>query len=177
MLVAKESIDYYALLGIPRTADDESIRRAYRSRATSLHPDNPNSGDVESFLLLQQAFRILTDPASRARHDSSLTMPKEEPVTVFELNRFSVAVDAEMKRRLALLALLYQQRREQDEHPGMSVLEMEQRLAFHREDLNFILWYLCAKELIRRELNSEYTLTARGADFVEAHCHANETSS
>jgi len=163
----KDSNNYYDLLQVAPTADEETIRRAYRSMASRCHPDNPDSGDVERFLLLQTAFRVLSDPASRAKYDSMQTVSQEEKLPIFELNGFSVKVEGEWKRRLALLALLYHRRRVEDERPGLTVLELEQRLAFHREDLNFVLWYLSSKNYVKRELNCEYTLTALGADYVE----------
>ena len=166
----KASTDYYELLQVPRTAEEETIRRAYRSMATRLHPDNPDTGDVEMFLLLQQAIRVLSDPASRAKYDSNLAAAEEIPFPIFELGSFSAGVDNEKKRRLSLLALLYNRRRVQEERPSMSILELEKRLAFEREDLNFTLWYLSSKDYVKREQNgSEYALTALGADYVEAH--------
>jgi len=172
----KESSNYYDLLQVERTADDDMIRRAYRSMASRAHPDNPGSGDVERFLLLQQAFRVLSDPASRAKYDTMQTVTQEEKLPLFELNSFAIKVESEWKRRLALLALLYHRRRAEDDRPGMTVLELEQRLAFHREDLNFVLWYLGAKGYIKRELNCEYTLTALGADYVEEQFPCNPSS-
>jgi curved DNA-binding protein CbpA len=173
---AKESINYYELLQIPCNADEDAIRRAYRSMASRVHPDNPDTGNVERFLLLQQAFRVLSDPASRAKYDSVIISHEEEAFPVFELNNFVIKVDSELKRRLSLLALLYHRRRIEDERPGMSVLELEQRLAFHREDLNFTLWYLSSKNYVKRELNSEYTLTALGADYVEGQFQSRQSS-
>jgi len=174
---ATQTVDYYNLLQIPRTADEEAIRRAYRTMATRIHPDNPDTGDVECFLQLQQAIRVLADPASRAKYDAVLTI-EDHPVPVFDLKNFEVGVDGEMKRRLTLLALLYHRRRVEDERPGMTVFELERRLAFHREDLNFTLWYLTSKNYIKREMNgSEYTLLALGADYLEAYYQSTKTSS
>jgi len=172
----RESIDYYELLQVTRTADEETIRRAYRTMAARLHPDNPHTGDVECFLLLQQAFRALSDPKSRSEYDAIQASCEEKPVPIFELKSFVVGVDGEMKRRLAALSLLYHRRRVEDERPGLSLLELDQRLAFPREDLNFTLWYLTSKGYLKRELNSEYTLTALGADYVEANYQAMRSS-
>jgi Ca-activated chloride channel family protein len=65
--------DYYALLGVPRSASVEDLRRAYREAALELHPDkNRRPGDTERFLEVQQAYETLIDPERRAAYDVEL---------------------------------------------------------------------------------------------------------
>ncbi len=66
-------MDYYEILGIPRDATIEDIRRAYRRSAQRLHPDkNVRPGDTQLFLEATQAYDVLSDPLRRARYDSEL---------------------------------------------------------------------------------------------------------
>ena len=64
---------YYALLGIPRNATDEEIKKAYRRKALELHPDR-NYGKEElatkTFAEVQAAHEVLSDPQERAWYDS-----------------------------------------------------------------------------------------------------------
>ncbi|KAL2179411.1 uncharacterized protein P884DRAFT_283344 [Thermothelomyces heterothallicus CBS 202.75] len=64
---------YYELLGVPREASDEEIRRAYKKKALELHPDR-NFNDTENatrrFAEVQTAYEILSDPQERAWYDS-----------------------------------------------------------------------------------------------------------
>lgn len=65
--------DYYALLGVPRNASTEQLRRAYREAALRLHPDkNVKPGDTELFLEIGRAYEVLSEPASRKAYDAQL---------------------------------------------------------------------------------------------------------
>jgi Ca-activated chloride channel family protein len=76
-----EKPDYYSVLGLPRNASQEEIRRAYFEAARRLHPDvNSAPGETEFFLGAQEAYEILVDPVRRAKYDA--TLPKEKTVPV-----------------------------------------------------------------------------------------------
>jgi hypothetical protein len=77
-------------------------------------------------------------------------------------------VGGELNRRLAVLALLYIQRRTNPYVPEVSLLEVERRMGFPRDYLEFTSWYLRNKGYITRADNSDFTLTADGVDFVES---------
>ena len=61
----------YETLGVVRDASQSEIRKAYRKRALQYHPDK-NAGDAQAELLFHRvavAYRVLSDPSSRARYD------------------------------------------------------------------------------------------------------------
>jgi molecular chaperone DnaJ len=63
--------DYYDVLGVPREADDTSIKKAFRRLARELHPD-VNSHDPqaeEKFKEAAEAYEVLSDPDRRATYD------------------------------------------------------------------------------------------------------------
>src|SRR6202035_4962491 len=62
--------DYYEVLGVPRDADQDTIRRAYRKLAREYHPDlNSDSDAEESFKELGEAYEVLSDADKRERYD------------------------------------------------------------------------------------------------------------
>ncbi len=63
--------DYYEVLGVPRTATEEEIKKAYRKLALQYHPDR-NPGDKEAeekFKEIAEAYAVLSDPEKRQRYD------------------------------------------------------------------------------------------------------------
>jgi len=67
--MAKE--DYYAILGVPRTAKGTEIKKAYRKLARKTHPDvNPgDKGAEERFKRIQEAYDVLSDDKKRSMYD------------------------------------------------------------------------------------------------------------
>lgn len=62
--------DPYSVLGVPRDATSEQIARARRRLVLRYHPDvNPAADAAARFDQVQQAFRLLSDPAARAAYD------------------------------------------------------------------------------------------------------------
>lgn len=62
--------DFYEVLGVPRTASAEDIRRAHRRLARQYHPDVNKSPDAAArFAQIQEAYEALSDPEKRRRYD------------------------------------------------------------------------------------------------------------
>jgi molecular chaperone DnaJ len=60
--------DYYAALGVPRTATADEIKRAFRRLASQHHPDK--GGDTQKFQAIQEAYATLGDEQKRAEYDN-----------------------------------------------------------------------------------------------------------
>ena len=59
--------DPYAVLGVDRSADAGTIKRAYRARSKKVHPDA--GGDADEFADLGAAYAVLSDPVKRLTYD------------------------------------------------------------------------------------------------------------
>lgn len=58
--------DYYSILGIPQSASQEEIKKAYRSLASKHHPDK--GGDTATFQKIQEAYSVLGDEEKRQEY-------------------------------------------------------------------------------------------------------------
>ena len=64
------SQDLYETLGVPRDADADAIKKAYRRLARQLHPDvNPDPETQEKFKEVSHAYEVLSDPEKRRMYD------------------------------------------------------------------------------------------------------------
>ena len=161
--------DYYEFLQISPNAEPATISRVYRFLASRFHPDIPGTGNAEKFLLLKKAFDVLSDPEQRARYDAIYKKHAPELVPLSDSVDFLNTRDGELNRRVAVLALLYIQRRIRPLAPEVPLAEVERRMGFPRDYLDFTMWYLKSKQYVTAADNSDFTITALGVDIVESN--------
>jgi len=160
--------DYYELLEISPQATQDTIHRVYRYMAARYHPDNLGTGNLEKFTQLTSAYKVLSEPNRRSEYDAQRAT--RQPTI---RNPMSSTVDfmdqgeGDLNRRLAVLAILYYRRRIYPNSPEVSLADIEQRMGFPRDYLDFTTWYLAKKRYITRADNSDFTLTVEGVDFIE----------
>jgi curved DNA-binding protein len=165
----EEFVDFYELMQISPNAEGETIQRVFRMLAGRHHPDNPETGDEEKFMRLNQAYTVLSNPDARAAYDMQYHLRNVQPLSIFEMKEFAAGIDGEQNRRLGILCLLYKQRRTNSERPGLSILDLESIMSFPREHLMFTLWYLKEQDFLKQDDNSNFVISGRGVDFVETH--------
>jgi len=160
--------NFYEFLQISPNAETETIHRVYKFLAARLHPDNPETGDADKFFLLKQAYDVLSHPGQRAKYDATYEKETADADPLSDSIDFMDKMDGELNRRLGVLSLLYIQRRSNPVHPEVSLAEIELRMGFPRDYLEFTMWYLGKKTFIVGADNAKYALTAEGVDFVES---------
>jgi len=168
------AFNYYDLLQISPHAEGETVERVFRIFAKRYHPDNPVTGDADRFVRLTEAYETLRDPVRRAAYDKQFEIEQTQALTIFLSKEFTDGIEAESKIRIGLLCLLYSKRRANPDFAALSLLDLENLMAFPREHLLFAIWYLKAKKLIMQDDRSSFIITAEGADFLESQLPANE---
>ena len=98
--------DHYSTLGVARGATPTDIKRAYRRLASQHHPDK--GGDTARFQEIEQAYRVLTDPAARQEYDNPRPQAQFH-ASGFNLdeifNMFGTRIHQEQRRATANLQL------------------------------------------------------------------------
>lgn len=62
--------DYYQILGVPRDAKPDAVKKAYRKLAAKFHPDvNKDKGAEDKFKEINEAYEVLSDPEKRKLYD------------------------------------------------------------------------------------------------------------
>jgi len=73
--------DFYAILGIDKSAGADAIRAAYKKMAMQYHPDrNPDNPQAEeTFKQVNEAYHVLSDPLKKARYDARFFQKEDGP--------------------------------------------------------------------------------------------------
>lgn len=99
------NLNYYDLLGIPKDATPDEVRRAYHEAARRLHPDvSPEQNSAEMFIQAQKAYEVLADPRAREVYDQNLLEQSNAAVILdITYSRPSLAVLEEQQLIYVLL--------------------------------------------------------------------------
>jgi curved DNA-binding protein CbpA len=160
-------VDFYEVLQISPNAQPETVQRVYRMLAQMYHPDNSETGDIQRFEPVLEAYRVLSDPERRAAYDVEHRSVATVRWKIFDQSASVQGVDGERLKRLGVLSLLYNKRIHEAHNPVLGLVELEQLLGCPREHLELSLWYLRESGRIQRSDNGRYTLTSKGLEFLE----------
>jgi curved DNA-binding protein CbpA len=166
--------DYYEILQISPNAEPETVHRVFRLLAQRYHPDNAETGNEAEFRVLNDAYRVLSDPEQRARYDIVHTGLRQERWRLVASaadadNNF----DSERTIRMTVLEVLYTRRRIELDSPGLSPLDLENLIGRPREHLEFTIWYLVQKRFVTKSDGAMLQITVEGVEHLETNYMAN----
>ena len=159
--------DFYEVMQISPNADSDTIHRIYRLLAQRFHPDNQDSGRLEVFRALTEAYQTLGDPEKRAAYDVAHSAMRQLKWKIFDQATAPVGVDVERRKREGILTLLYRKRLSNPDHGYLNIKEIEELLGVPREHLEFPIWYLREAQLVQRSDNGRLVITLKGVDLAE----------
>ncbi|HUA85623.1 MAG TPA: J domain-containing protein [Bryobacteraceae bacterium] len=162
--------DYYEILQLSPTAELETVHRVYRILAQRYHPDNSETGNVEIFRVVSEAYQVLSEPERRAAYDVQHREHRRLAWRIFDQSSSTQGVEAERRKRHGVLSLLYRKRIVQPDQPSMTLKDFEDLLGVPREHLEFTLWYLKESQCVQRTDNGRYFITLKGVDLAESLC-------
>ncbi len=166
--------DYYEALQISPNAEPETVHRVYRLLAQQYHPDNATTGNEARFRAVHEAYTVLSDAARRAQYDVIYHQHRKDRWRLVEDgSRAETDLEFELVVRLTLLEVLYTRRRTEPGEPGMFVTDLEAMLGRSREHLEFTVWFLVQKHLVRRTDDSRLVITAEGVEYLEQNHRGN----
>lgn len=158
-------VDYYDLLGISPQADLGLINLAYRYRVKAAHPDSPETGDAGLFALIVQAYQTLKNPEKRAEYDRLYaSQGRRTQQGLSDESACEVASDVDIQQRL--LGILYEKRRADTRNPAMGDMRLLEQLQCSQSHLDFLIWYLKEKGLIRVVETGGVAITVDGVDQI-----------
>jgi curved DNA-binding protein CbpA len=158
--------DLYEVLQVSPRADEDTLHRVFRHLAKRFHPDNADSGNAERFNEVMQAFQTLSDPEQRARYDARYEEEREARWRIFDQASATSDIVADRRIRNGILSLLYTARRNDPDHPGMGVVDLERLLNCPEQHMKFQMWFLKENGWVARQENGTWAITASGVDRV-----------
>jgi curved DNA-binding protein len=158
--------DYYEILQLNPTADQEAIDRAYKILAKQYHPDNHETGDPEKFMQIARAYQTLADSELRAVYDHSLNTSGSNALVLLTEAADSATYEGDELLFDRILTVLYTSRRKNLRRSGLGIFQLEEMLGCPSDDLEFHVWYLREKGYAERLENGLFSITAAGVDHT-----------
>lgn len=152
-------MDLYGLLGIKSSATTKEIKKAYRQKALTCHPDkNPDPKAAELFHQLSQALEVLTDAAAKAAYDKIRAAKKqaEERNNKLDDKRKKIKLDLEARERQA---------ETQSQEEVQITRTLEEEIARLREEGSRQLEE--EQRLIREQIQREREAQQQSGDYIQ----------
>ena len=157
-------VDHYETLQLSPNADTEAVERVYRLLAKRYHPDNGQTGDIQKFQAVLEAYQVLSDAERRAAYDVRHDSERNLHLKLVRQASSNDAPTGDQELCHGILSLLYVARRRDPERGGLGSVHLERMMDHPQEHLAFPIWYLKQHGFIERLDNGVLAITVHGID-------------
>ena len=192
-MATDQFVDYYEFLMVSPTADRAMIEWAVRLMLTRYGKKTGEDADPAKYELVKEAYRTLADPKRRELYDAlrrdhaepiephetfeappgaiATLRTKDNNVTVesIRVEQTATAADVELQIRLrqGVMSALYDIVVTRPRNPELGRAEIARAMEARIDEIEFTIWFLREKELLRTTNQGLYGITAKGVDWVE----------
>ncbi len=151
--------DHYKLLGVDPKATLDVIQLAYNAlKATATTPEQIAEFDL--------ALEVLSDPMSRKMFDA-VRGGEDDREFIFSGLDFFHSMVHDRDRRMTMLCVLYDVRRQNPRVPMLTLRQFEKVVNMTEEQIQMALWYVKTLGLVSVDDKSKMQITAQGMDFLQ----------
>ena len=98
MLLEQEFIDCYEILNIPFNSTNVEIKNAYRKKVKVFHPDNKETGNSSQFIMVREAYEILSNEEIKCVYDDHYYNNKEKYYRDLQYSEYKLEREKERKK-------------------------------------------------------------------------------
>ncbi len=160
--------DHYKILGIDPKATPEVIQLAYNALAIAYNPRTGAEPSQEKLNEINLALEVLLDPVSRKMFDSVRGGDDDREISFTGMDFFR-SLTEERDRRMTMLCVLYDVRRQNPRVPVVTMRQFEKIVDMTEDQIQMCLWYLKTLGWIVVDDKSKMQITASGMDFLESN--------
>lgn len=171
----QEFVDYYEVMQVDPNCDAKILEAAYHYLAKMHHPDRTGVSDTSKFNDVIHAYKVLRNPSLRSDYDRLYATNKDKSASSKAESREREAGSdpalEDLDDHIRILLILYKQRREDAQNPGVVGVLIQDVLKCTDEHFEFHKWYLKEKGLIMMTDHGTLAITIDGVDFVMSLSH------
>jgi len=160
--------DHYKILGIDAKSTLDVVQMAHNALKNIYNPSGGSESDSEKFDEINLALEVLSDPAGRKMFDSVRGGDDDREIKFSGMEFFN-SLQHERDRRMTLLCVLYDVRRQNPRVPLITMRQFEKIVDMTEEQIQLSLWYVKTLGLVSVDDKSKMQITAQGMDFLQAN--------
>jgi curved DNA-binding protein CbpA len=159
--------DHYKILGIDPKSTLDIIQLAYNA-LRDVYAPNGTGPNHEKFDEITLAIEVLSDPVGRKMFDSVRGGDDDRDISFSGMDFFN-SLQSERDRRMTMLCVLYDVRRQNPRVPLITMRQFEKIVDMTEEQIQMALWYAKTLGWVSVDDKSKMQISAAGMDFLQAN--------